>query len=110
MQSRLHTTTRMISEAVESKTAPELLSVQEIRAHFPALTRKHNGKPIAYFDVPGGTQVPQEVVEVMTDYLYHHNANAHWQYPTSAETDAALAHARQVFADFFNASPREIAF
>src|SRR5947207_13348550 len=85
-------------------------SVHKIRAHFPALERVHLNKPVAYFDGPGGTQVPRQVVEAMTDYLYHHNANTHWQYLTSAETDAALAHARQVFADFFNASPREIAF
>jgi cysteine desulfurase family protein (TIGR01976 family) len=46
----------------------------------------------------------------MSDYLYHHNANTHWNYPTSAETDDALARAREAFADFFNASPREVAF
>jgi cysteine desulfurase family protein (TIGR01976 family) len=46
----------------------------------------------------------------MADYLYHHNANTHWSYPTSIETDAALAHSRQAFADFFNASAREVAF
>src|SRR6185295_15342969 len=84
--------------------------VQPIRERFPALSRQHHGKPVAYFDGPGGTQVPREVVEAMTDYLYHHNANTHWQYPTSAETDAAIAYAREAFADFFNASPKEIAF
>jgi cysteine desulfurase family protein (TIGR01976 family) len=87
-----------------------LLPIEKIRARFPALTRKHNGKPVAYFDGPGGTQVPREVVDAMTDYLLHHNANTHWNYPTSAETDAALNQAREIFADFFNASPREIAF
>ena len=44
------------------------------------------------------------------DYLYHHNANTDWAYPTSAETDAAIAHAREAFADFLNASPEEIVF
>jgi len=87
-----------------------VLPVTEIRQHFPALERVHNGYPVAYFDGPGGTQVPRYVVEQMTDYLYHHNANTHWAYPTSAETDAALAHARDVFAQFLNASPTEIAF
>lgn len=89
---------------------PEVLSVNEIRTHFPALERVHNGYPVAYFDGPGGTQVPRYVVEQMTDYLYHHNANTHWAYPASAETDAALAHAREVFAQFLNAAPTEIAF
>lgn len=84
--------------------------VSEIRGHFPALERVHNGHPVAYFDGPGGTQVPRYVVERMNDYLYHHNANTHWAYPTSAETDAAIEHAREVCADFLNASPTEIAF
>ena len=89
---------------------PQVAPVEEIRSHFPALERVHNDYPVAYFDGPGGTQVPRYVVEKMTDYLYHHNANTHWAYPTSAETDAALAHAREVFAEFLNASPTEIAF
>jgi cysteine desulfurase family protein (TIGR01976 family) len=84
--------------------------VAEIRKHFPALERVHNGYAVAYFDGPGGTQVPRYVVEQMSDYLYHHNANTHWAYPTSAETDAALAYAREVCAEFLNASPEEIAF
>jgi cysteine desulfurase family protein (TIGR01976 family) len=93
-----------------SQPQTNVVSVTEIRSHFPALERVHNGYPVAYFDGPGGTQVPRYVVEKMTDYLYHHNANTHWAYPTSAETDAALAHAREVYAEFLNASPSEIAF
>ena len=89
---------------------PQVASVTEIRSHFPALERVHNGYPAAYFDGPGGTQVPRYVVEKMADYLYHHNANTHWAYPTSAETDAALDQARAVYAEFLNASPTEIAF
>jgi cysteine desulfurase family protein (TIGR01976 family) len=46
----------------------------------------------------------------MNDYLYHHNANTHWAYPTSEETDKALAEARQTCAEFLNASAAEIAF
>jgi cysteine desulfurase family protein (TIGR01976 family) len=46
----------------------------------------------------------------MEDYLYHHNANTHWPYPTSEETDALIAGARVALADFLGASPREIAF
>jgi len=85
-------------------------SVEEIRRHFPALDRKHEGLPVAYFDGPGGTQVPRQVVDAVSDYLLHHNANTHWQYPTSRETDAALAAARQALADFLQAAPDEIAF
>src|SRR5436309_15621993 len=97
-----------------STTSPharaEISPVSEIRSHFPALERVHNGYPVAYFDGPGGTQVPRFAVEKMTDYLYHHNANTHWAYPTSAETDAAIEHARELCAEFLNASPTEITF
>ena len=85
-------------------------STSEIRSHFPALERVHNGHPVAYFDGPGGTQVPRDVVDAMADYLYHHNANTHWNYPTSAETDDLLSRARQTFADFLNAAANEVAF
>jgi len=87
-----------------------ITSTSDIRASFPALARTHNNQLVAYFDGPGGTQVPQQVVEAMNDYLYNHNANTHWAYPTSEETDAALAQARQTCADLLNASPGEIAF
>jgi len=85
-------------------------STEEIRRCFPALARTHNGYPVAYFDGPGGTQVPRVVVEAMDDYLYHHNANTHWAYPTSEETDATIDSARSVLADFLNASSAEIVF
>ena len=75
-----------------------MAGVDEIRAAFPALLRRHNGVPVAYFDGPGGTQVPQAVADAMSDYLLHHNANTHWHYPTSQETDAALAAARSALA------------
>jgi cysteine desulfurase family protein (TIGR01976 family) len=85
-------------------------SVDAIRAQFPALARLEQGTPVAYFDGPGGTQVPRAVAEAMTDYLYHHNANTHWAYPTSVETDALLATARVTLGDFLGASAGEIAF
>jgi cysteine desulfurase family protein (TIGR01976 family) len=92
------------------QTQTQVAPVSEIRKHFPALERVHNGYEVAYFDGPGGTQVPRHVVEQMSDYLYHHNANTHWAYPTSAETDAAIEYAREVLAEFLNASSSEIAF
>ncbi len=93
----------------KSSPAP-MMSIEGIRRCFPALARTHNGHPVAYFDGPGGTQVPRPVVEAMNDYLYHHNANTHWAYPTSEETDAIIDSARRVLADFLNASPTEIVF
>ncbi|HMG53048.1 MAG TPA: cysteine desulfurase-like protein [Kofleriaceae bacterium] len=85
-------------------------SIDLVRAQFPALERRHNGAPVAYFDGPGGTQVPRAVVDAMSDYLLHHNANTHWAYPTSIETDAALAGAREVLADLFAGRADEVAF
>ena len=84
-------------------------TVDETRSNFPALDRLHNGLPVAYFDGPGGTQTPREVVDAMTDYLYRHNANTHWNYPTSSETDAMIARSRSAMADFL-ARPSEIIF
>ena len=81
-----------------------------IRSHFPALARLHSGQPVAYFDGPGGTQVPRAVGEAITDYLYAHNANTHWVYPTSVETDAMILAARGALADFLNGAPDEIVF
>ncbi len=91
-------------------TTPAAASVDTIRSRFPALERRHNGTPVAYFDGPGGTQVPQSVVEAMKDYLFHHNANTHWAYPTSIETDALIEAARAALADFLGGRPSEIAF
>ena len=97
--------------------APEASSVDRspvdlshIRSAFPALERRHGGSPVAYFDGPGGTQVPRSVVTAMEEYLYHHNANTHWPYPTSEETDALIAAARVAMADFLGARPTEIVF
>lgn len=87
-----------------------MLPVSEIRARFPSLQRWQGGHPVAYFDGPGGTQVPREVADAVADYLLHHNANTHWAYPTSEETDAMLAEARRAAADLLNATPEEVAF
>ena len=94
----------------QARAETSIAATAEIRAQFPALERVHNGYPVAYFDGPGGTQVPRRVVDAMADYLYHHNANTHWAYPTSAETDAAIESARETCADLINASAAEIAF
>ena len=88
----------------------KLAGTDEIRSHFPAMERKHRGHPVAYLDGPGGTQVPRAVVDRMAEYLYHHNANTHWRYPTSAETDELIMDARRALAEFVNGAPEEIAF
>ena len=95
----------------DALTSQNVHDVERIRAAFPALERTHGGAPVAYFDGPGGTQVPRVVADAMTDYLLHHNANTHWRYPTSEETDAAIARARAVARRARSApAPDEVAF
>ena len=89
---------------------PDALDVGALRARFPALRRVHNGHPVAYFDGPGGTQVPQEVADAVAGYLLHHNATARWAFPTSQETDAVVDGARRAAADLLHADPGEVAF
>jgi cysteine desulfurase family protein (TIGR01976 family) len=89
---------------------PSIIATEEIRKQFPALDRVHNGYEVAYFDGAGGTQTPRVVVDAVSDYLLNHNANTHWEYPTSHETDAIIESARQAFADFLNGSANEIVF
>ena len=89
---------------------PSVASVEEIRAHFPALARRQHGHPVAYFDGPGGTQVPRAVVDAVADYLVNHNANTHWEFPSSHETDAAITAARAALADWVGGEPEEIVF
>jgi cysteine desulfurase family protein (TIGR01976 family) len=96
----------MTATADTSETA----SIPDIRRQFPALAREYRGHPVAYFDGPGGTQVPEAVVDAMRAYLLHHNANTHWRYPTSQETDRLLAESRRALADLLGADPGEIAF
>ena len=88
----------------------DVATTEQIRRQFPALGRRHQGHLVAYFDGPGGTQVPLRVVDAVSDYLLHHNANTHWAFPTSHETDAALLGARAALADWIGGRPEEIVF
>ena len=89
----------------------QAMDVEAIRARFPALQREIGGAPVAYFDGPGGTQVPEPVVDAMRAQMLEHNGNAGWNYHASRETDAMVADARASFAALFNAAqPDEILF
>jgi cysteine desulfurase family protein (TIGR01976 family) len=82
-----------------------------VRSLFPALQLQDAGRPAVYFDGPGGTQVPQSVIDAMAHYLIHSNANHNGPFRTSRASDATLAAAHQAMADFLNApSAREIVF
>jgi len=81
-------------------------NVDEVRSHFPALQ-----SGATFFDNPGGTQVPQQVIDAVGDYYKTSNSNTHGAFATSQRTDAVLAEGRAALADFLNArSPSEIVF
>jgi cysteine desulfurase family protein (TIGR01976 family) len=82
-----------------------MTTVEAVRARFTALQR-----PLAFFDGPGGTQVPDSVIDAIADYLRFSNANTDGPFETSRRTDALLTKARATAADFLNATVDEIAF
>jgi cysteine desulfurase family protein (TIGR01976 family) len=84
--------------------------VAYVRSQFPALGRKIDGRPVAYFDAPGGTQTPQRVMDALVDYLAHHNSNCHGLFATSEETDAMLEEAHLAAADFLGCEQTEVSF
>jgi cysteine desulfurase family protein (TIGR01976 family) len=69
------------------------------RDQFPALRREENGRPVVYLDGPAGTQVPQTVIDAISQYLGNRNANHQGLFATSRESDEMLAEAHQAFAD-----------
>jgi cysteine desulfurase family protein (TIGR01976 family) len=82
-----------------------------LRSQFPALAQTQDGRPVVFLDNPGGTQVPQSVVDAMADYLVHSNANHGGAFATSERSDATLHEAHAAMADMYNAaSPDEIVF
>jgi cysteine desulfurase family protein (TIGR01976 family) len=86
------------------------LDVSHIRAQFPSLAQTVNGHPAVFFDGPGGTQVPQRVIDAIANYLSRDNANSGGNYPTSRRTDAVILAAREAMADFFQCAADEVVF
>jgi cysteine desulfurase family protein (TIGR01976 family) len=86
------------------------LDLAWVRRQFPALSQSVNGHPAAFLDGPGGTQVPQRVIEAISGYLQQSNANTCGAYATSRRTDAVIASARSAMADFLGCDSDEIAF
>jgi cysteine desulfurase family protein (TIGR01976 family) len=83
-----------------------VLDVNDIRARFPALR-----SGAIFLDGPGGTQVPQEVIDASHHYLVTANANHGGAFSTSERSDAIVQQGRQAAADFLHArSPEEIVF
>ncbi len=87
------------------------VAVATLREGFPALQQMVNGRPIIFFDGPGGTQVHGSVIEAMAHYLTEANSNAGATYLYGRRTDETVAEARCALADFVNAPrPDEIVF
>jgi len=93
-----------------TETAPTALDLTHIRAQFPALAQTVNAHPAVFLDGPGGTQVPQRVIDAISNYLRRDNANTCGAYATSRNTDAMLAEARAAMADFLHCAADEIIF
>jgi cysteine desulfurase family protein (TIGR01976 family) len=81
------------------------LDIDAVRARYSALQR-----PLAFFDGPGGTQVPDEVIEATARYYRESNANVSGPYETSRRTEALVTQARLTAADFLSCTPDEAIF
>lgn len=86
------------------------LDVAWARSQFPALSQTVNGHPAVFLDGPGGTQIPQRVIDAITDYLKYSNANTDGAYATSHRTNAMIADARAAMADFLACGADEVVF
>jgi cysteine desulfurase/selenocysteine lyase len=89
----------------------EALDVARIRAEFPILSQVVHGKPLAYLDSAATSQKPQAVIDAVTRYYAHDNANVHRGVYQLAERSTALFDgARAKVARWLGAEPREIVF
>jgi cysteine desulfurase family protein (TIGR01976 family) len=93
-----------------TETVAPALDLTYVRAQFPSLDQTVNGHPAAFVDGPGGTQVPQRVIDSIADYLRRDNANTGGAYATSHRTDAMIAEARSAMADFLHCAADEVVF
>src|SRR5713101_3179847 len=99
-----------IAEQASSLSSSVALDLAWVRSQFPALAQEVNGHPAAFLDGPGGTQVPQQVIDAISDYLRNNNANTCGAYSTSRNTDQMIVGARSAMADFLSCDADEIVF
>jgi len=92
------------------KTSSTSIDLSWVRSQFPSLKRTVNGRPAVFLDGPGGTQVPQRVIDAISSYLARDNANTCGAYETSRATDRMIAGARAAIGDFLNCDADEIVF
>jgi cysteine desulfurase family protein (TIGR01976 family) len=86
------------------------VDLSDIAARFPGLRRAQDGRRVVFADGPGGSQVPEDVVQAMAGYLQHSNANAHGAFASSQETDQVIEEAHRAAADLLNADADEVVF
>jgi cysteine desulfurase family protein (TIGR01976 family) len=87
------------------------LDIARIRAEFPSLAVKDEGRRRIYFDNPGGTQVPRKVIDRITDCLIRANANLGGSFASSVAAGELVEEAHRAMADFLGAaSAHEIVF
>ncbi|MFZ0760829.1 MAG: aminotransferase class V-fold PLP-dependent enzyme, partial [Candidatus Sulfotelmatobacter sp.] len=94
----------------ETATLSTALDISSVRAQFPALAQTVNGHPAVFLDGPGGTQVPQRVIDAISNYLSRDNANTDGAYATSRHTNAIIASGRAAMGDFLHCGADEIVF
>ena len=99
----------MVHSTVEA-SATSHLDLSWVRAQFPSFSLEVNGQPASFLDGPGGTQVPQRVIDAISHYLRTSNANTCGAYATSRRTDQMIAGARSAMADFLGCDADEIVF
>src|SRR5260370_18766506 len=102
--------TNPILESSQSTLDTQQLDLDSVRTQFPSLLQHVNGQPSAFLDGPGGTQVPQRVIDAISDYLRTSNANTCGAYTTSRQTDQVIAGARAATADFLACDADEVVF
>lgn len=85
--------------------------IEKVRSNFPALQIKAKEQvfPI-YFDGPGGTQMAQQAIDRMLEYITTGMANLHGTFSTSIRTDSLLAEAKAAVGDLLNCEAEEVAF
>src|SRR5271165_1255330 len=98
--------------SASARVAPQVskLDIEWVRQQFPALSQTVNGQPAVFFDAPGGTQVPRQGIDAISEYLSKWNANLGGAFFTSQRSELIVEQAHQAMADFFNCAPDEVVF
>ena len=98
--------------SASARVTPQVrkLDIDWVRRQFPVLSQTVNGQPAVFFDAPGGTQVPQRVIDAISEYLSKWNANLGGAFLTSERSELIVEQAHQAMADFFNCAPDEVVF